>query len=178
MDDYSHESIIELGRVMFDNLIEAEDWKPGKTLESKKESEEKNFLALATEILQKLRGNRSSMPSDNGYLKREYTQAGDRSFQPWRFENQGNELKKVVKGTIMKWCLNNCNEKLMWCGRRNCLGRVDFSAMMEKERSGKKESGTGTNSVKFRTLKDFKIALVAMVSPEDMETLPSQFLKD
>ena len=73
MDDYSHESIIELGRVMFDNLIEAEDWKPGKTLESKKESEEKNFLALATEILQKLRGNRSSMPSDNGDSKREYT---------------------------------------------------------------------------------------------------------
>ena len=56
--------------------------------------------------------------------------------------------------------------------------QADFSAMVEKKRSGKKESGTGTNSVKFRTLKDFKIALVAMVSPEDMETLTSQFLRD
>ena len=58
------------------------------------------------------------------------------------------------------------------------MGKADFSAMMEKKRSGKEQSGTEMSSGKFNTSSNFKIALAAMVSPEDMETLTSQFLKD
>ena len=79
----------------------------------------------------------------------------------------------------MKWCEDDCHEKLMWCGRRNCLGREEFKTMMEKKRlekdgGSKNSSGNSRNS----NSKDFKIALAAMVSPEDLETLTSQFLKD
>ena len=39
----------------------------------------------------------------------------DRTYQAWRFDNPGNEKTKVVKGTTMTWCDNDCHEKRpMW----------------------------------------------------------------
>ena len=64
----------------------------------------------------------------------------------------------------------------MWYGRRNCFRREDFKKMMDKKWSGKEyERG---NETRIEASHYFKIALAAMVSPKDLETLTSQFLKD
>ena len=62
----------------------------------------------------------------------------------------------------------------MCCGRTNCLGKTDFSAMMQKKKeekrggilSGQKKDFTG----------DFKIALAAMTSAEDFQALQEYFM--
>ena len=171
--DYSHVNLMELGRVTFNNLVENDDWKSSKTGQPAKEKEEKNFLALATEILKKFGDN--SKPPTSG-KERRGEQPAERTYQAWRTENPNNEKERMVKGTKMKWCTNNCHEKPMWCGRRNCLGREDFKKMMDEKRSGKESAGNSGS--KIDASKDFRIALAAMVSPEDLETLSSQFLKD
>ena len=74
----------------------------------------------------------------------------------------------------MKWCTNNCHEKAMWCGRKNCLNREDFAANAKRKRGDSDETGGrgDTNNV----TKDFKIALAAINSPIDYKMLEEQFL--
>ena len=62
-DDYSHDNLMDLGRVTFNNLVESKDWKLGKTPEPKKENEREKIFTLATEILKKFGG---SQLSNNG----------------------------------------------------------------------------------------------------------------
>ena len=93
---------------------------------------------------------------------------------PWRFENPDNKPTKIVRGSTMKWCSKDCHEKPMWCGRRNCLDRADFTDAWKKKKAAV-DSSTGSDSNS-----DFKIALAAMTSPEDFAALQDQFesLKD
>ena len=79
----------------------------------------------------------------------------------------------------MKWCTNDCHDKPMWCGRKNCLNKTDFATMMkskkeDKEGSGNKTDGATQGDKDFS--KDFKIALAAMTSEDDFETLREQFM--
>ena len=177
-DDYSHEHLMDLGRVTFNNLVENDDWQTGRRSSDKrpaKDKEEKNFLALATEILKKF-GDQSGKNHNGGASREKATsQPGERTYKAWRTENPNKEKEKIVKGTKMKWCTNDCHDQPMWCGRKNCLGREDFKTMMDK-RSGKESERV--SETKIGASDDFKIALAAMVSPEDLETLTSQFLKD
>ena len=48
------------------------------------------------------------------------------NYQERRFENSEVLQKKEVRGSTMRWCENDCHEKLIWCGRKNCLGKADF----------------------------------------------------
>ena len=61
----------------------------------------------------------------------------------------------------------------MWCGRENCLNKADFAKKMEKEKGGSGNSSQNANNTSVS--KDFKIALAAMTSAEDFNSLKSQF---
>ena len=66
-DNYSHQDLMELGRVTYNNLID-KDYDLSKNVEKyqPKAEEQRNFLALATEILKKF---------ENGSRKREIIMA-------------------------------------------------------------------------------------------------------
>ena len=135
LPDYSHNDLLELGRITFDNLVESDGWVQAEDKKKEKE-DQKSFLALATEIITKLNrgggGNSNSGDRDN-----KYTAPGDRTYQKWRFENPDNEKSKEIKGTTMTWCNNDCHEKRpMWCGRKNCRNRADHAKFMADKRGG------------------------------------------
>ena len=171
--DYDYSNLMDLGRVTFNNITD-EDYVKVKTnpkSESKQEGE-KNFLALATALMTKMSTmNGNGQGSSNE--KNKNNNKGDRTYQPWRFENPENNTTKIVRGSTMNWCTNDCHEKPMWCGRRNCMNRADYSAAWKKK-------STSKNAEKKDESSEFKIALAAMTSPEDFASLQEQFesLKD
>ena len=63
----------------------------------------------------------------------------------------------------------------MWCGRSNCLNKADYAASNGGRRKDEKRV---ENSKKNPISDDFKIALAAMTSSEDFETLKSQFSRE
>ena len=98
-----------------------------------------------------------------------------RELKAWRFENPKNEKTKTLKdGTVMRWCTNNCHPKPMWCGRQNCLNKAEYAA---KNGGGRKNEKNEKKNQKLPVLDDFKIALAAMTSSEDFETLKNQFFQ-
>ena len=132
---------------------------------------------LATEIMKKMTSMTSGSSKVNG------NRTGERTYQPWRFENPDNSKTKEVRGSIMKWCENDCHSRPMWCGRRNCLNRADFSAEWKKKNETKKRNEAGTENKRENnelSTSEFKIALAAMTSADDFEALKEQFgsLKD
>ena len=97
-----------------------------------------------------------------------------RELKPWRFENPNNEKEKILNdGTVMKWCTNDCHPRPMWCGRKNCLNRAEYTA---KYGARNKEDSTKEERNKKQPMsKDFKIAMAAMTTKEDYESLKGQF---
>ena len=140
-------------------------------------NQEKNFLALATEILQQAQKGKVEQPSisettsSDGSIRLR----NGRELKAWRFENPRNEKTKTLKdGTVMRWCLNDCHPKPMWCGRENCLNRAEYAAKNGNKKEGE-TAEKNKNSNKTGVSEDFKIALAAMPSSVDYETLKSQF---
>ena len=86
-------------------------------------SNEKNVLTLATELISTLKNNRGT----GNNLDESFGNGGKGSFLPWRFENADGVKTKVVKGTLMRWCSNDCHPRPMWCGREICLNKADFT---------------------------------------------------
>ena len=181
--DYDYTSLLDLGRITFNNLKAGDEWEGSESKRAKTgpaPTEEKQFLALATELIEAMKGQK---PSSSSHSSSEKTEDGGiklrngRELKVWRFQNPSNEQTKTLKdGTIMRWCLNNCHPKPMWCGRQNCLNREDYAAKFGKK--GKQ----GDNNVKQNETRklapvseDFKIALAAMTSNQDFETLKNQF---
>ena len=74
----------------------------------------------------------------------------------------------------MKWCKNDCHSKPMWCGRKNCLNRADYSAEWRK-RKAEKGNGEEKPNEDEKSSSEFKIALAAMTSAEDFAALQEQF---
>ena len=177
LPDYSHNDLLELGRITFNNLVESDGWVQSEDKKKEKE-DQKSFLALATEIITKLnRGGGGN--SNSGDRDSKHTAAGapgDRTYQKWRFENPDSEKSKEVKGTTMTWCNNDCHEKRpMWCRRKNCRNRADNTKFVADKNSGGASSGSDSKMI---ATDDFKIALAAMFSEEDFAALKGQFLKD
>ena len=176
---YDYGDLLETGRVTFNNLNAEDTWgEESKLKKNEKEpAQETRFLALMTKLTDALgssaTGKEDSSKSTNG--KR-------RSFQPWRFKNPNNEKTKVVRGTTMRWCKNDCHEKPMWCGRKTCLNHADFAKKMQDKRnssnddSGRSTGSTGSDgSSGVKVNDDFKIALQAMTSSDDFKMLEQQF---
>ena len=44
------------------------------------------------------------------------------------------------------WFSNNCHDKPMWCGRKNCLNRSDYSAAWKKKKGGNDEGSNAQSS--------------------------------
>eukprot|EP00957_Ditylum_brightwellii_P072305 5496093-Ditylum_brightwellii.AAC.1 len=61
----------------------------------------------------------------------------------------------------------------MWCACSPCYNRADFKEKMRKKKEEKENEGS---EKKYQPLKDYKIALLAMLLEEDFKTLKSQFL--
>ena len=74
----------------------------------------------------------------------------------------------------MTWCTNDSHAKPMWCGRTRCMSRAEFTDYLKnkKERSNKKQHETNP-----KITDEFKIALVALTTPEDYALLDSQFFQ-
>ena len=134
---YDYVDLMDLGRVTFNNLLENGDWKGKSEGENKvltPGTQQKNFLALATEIFkaakdQKPEGSterRDGTNSEEGIRLR-----NGRELKAWRFRNPNGEKTKILKdSTVMEWCEKNCHPKPMWCGRQNCLSREEYAAKM------------------------------------------------
>ena len=155
-----------------------DEWKGGnakKVKSSPSKNEEKNFLALATEILQRAKEGGAEVPSSETMSDGGIRLKNGRELKAWRFENPTNAKTKTLKdGTVMKWCSNDCHPKPMWCGRENCVNRAEYAA-----RNGGRKKGEQAEKSKHNgnagVSEDFKIALAAMTSNQDFETLKSQF---
>ena len=77
-------------------------------------------------------------------------------------------------GTTFKWCEKDCHEKAMWCARKTCRNKAEYAEFMaSKRRTNDNSSTTSTNSSGMS--RDFKIAMAAMLKPEDKAALESQF---
>ena len=116
---YDYRDLLELGRVTFNNITQDENgWMTGNSAAERKRTtetkpEERNFLALATDLINAIQ--KKNEPGNNSG-KRTGGEA-KRSYIPWRFENPEGLKTKVVKGTTMTWCSNDCHPQPMWCGR-------------------------------------------------------------
>ena len=84
---------------------------------------DKNYLALATQILKIFSKDKSNDGKATGVGKgvnnrnTNCTNSGDQTLQLWRFDNPNNDTTKHVKGSTMPWCSSDCHEKPMWCRR-------------------------------------------------------------
>ena len=168
--DYSFVDLLELGRVTFNNQVENGNWETQKQSTQSKVAEQPQFLALATEILNKLKGGGDASKTDAS----KYNGQEKRTYQPWRYENPDGKATKEVRGATMKWCTKDCHDAPMWCGRKNCLGRQEFADAMRKRKEDKQ--GGANSEKKNNFADDFKIALAAMTSAEDYQTLTEQFM--
>mmetsp|Transcript_6488 Transcript_6488/g.9409 ORF Transcript_6488/g.9409 Transcript_6488/m.9409 type:complete len:137 (-) Transcript_6488:42-452(-) len=134
------------------------------------------MLALATEILKNVKDPKLSFSlngehkTSNGGIRL----CNGRELKAWWFDNPNNEKTKMLKDeTVMRWCTNDCHPKPMWCGRSIFLNKAEYAASNGGKPKDKKE----VEPFKKPPISDdFKIALPAMTSSEDYETL-SQFLK-
>ena len=75
----------------------------------------------------------------------------------------------------MKWHSKDYHNPPMWCGRRICLIRDEFSTMAKCKREPSKDPEEGKER-KFVN-KDLKTALVTMTSPADYKIPEEQFLE-
>ena len=136
--------------------------------QTKPRNEEKNYLALATQLMFQMKVVQDGNNGNQGIGgkgtqgNRGKQQSDDRTSLTWCYENPDNKATKEVRGITMNWCSNDCHDKPMWCGRRNCLNRADYSKEWQKKTQGKSASGYGPKSSA-----EFKIALAAITSTED-----------
>ena len=181
---YDYRDLLELGRVTYNNISQDDEgWNTKETgggtkFPNEAPSNEKNFLTLATELISTLKGNQA--PGNKNQDKTEGM--GKRSFLPWRFENPEGSKTKLVKGTLMRWCANDCHPQPMWCGRKFCLNKSEFAKKMQESQKegGRSESSNEKNKENgpgYNTSNDFKIALAAMCSEEDYQILEKQFFQ-
>ena len=118
----------EVDRIVFNNIVDSEDWKPGKMSEPNK----KRKISLVS-----LPKSSRIFGEINPACRRETTEVLHRIIEQGfgiikhcATKKTDNEKTKIEKGINMKWCANNCHEKPMRCNRRNCLGNEDFKTIM------------------------------------------------
>ena len=134
---YDYGDLMDLGRVTYNNLIVDDEWKKKESqLEKNKAGpgDEKNFLALATEILKNMKDPKPNHSSSSSNEVQKTADGGirlrnGRELKAWRFENPKNEKTRTLKDRmVMQWCTNDCHPKPMWCGRSNCLNKAEYMA--------------------------------------------------
>jgi len=175
--DYDLKDLIETANLMYNNEVATNNWEYSQVESStSKQKSEDRFVALnatVEELKLQIAGKRSG---GGGGRSGANSGAGDPNrkrgeMPPWRFVNEKNEKTMIKDDHTFGWCDNDCHrQRPMWCGRPNCLNKADFRAKKKSEEDGQKVE-TGSNAGKA----DFKIALAAMMSPDDFETVQKQF---
>ena len=61
----------------------------------------------------------------------------------------------------------------MWCGRKQCLTRGQYAELLKKKRNQSNTKPTEGNGVSD----EFKIALAAVTTPEDLGLIDSQYFQ-
>ena len=169
---YTFLDLMELARLEFNNLVEDDTWETNRS-KLDAENQESKILALATEILDKV--NVTQRPGSESGTKNTLGGEGGRQFQQWRFENPNNEPTKLVRGTTMRWCTNDCHQRPMWCGRKNCLTKAEYATAMAEKRKGGHGGNSNPKDIKNKLSNEFRIALAALTTPEDFASLEDQF---
>ena len=114
---YDYKDLLELGRLTYNNISQddAVGKIDGSGIEGKKNPDkqggEKNFLALATELISSLKANGETTKQPEGG---KFGNRAKRSYLPWRFKKPEGEKTKMVRRTLMKWCSNDCHPQPMW----------------------------------------------------------------
>ena len=113
--DYGYAELMELGRLTYINLVDDGMWKgKGKGAAQPAISEDPNkFIALATQIMEKLNGEPDKKEGGNKGNPRNAKKGdgGPRTFLPWRFDFPNNEKTMEGCGTTMKLCTNDCHKQ-------------------------------------------------------------------
>ena len=123
---YTYRELMDLGRLTYSNLLDKGSW---NLKASAKKNDEKNYLVLATEIITQMKSYATREGGLNGGLRNEKQGDGDKpTYLHCCFENKGNKSTKVVRGSTMNCCKNDCNEKPICYRRTNCLNRSDYFA--------------------------------------------------
>ena len=156
---YGFRDLMEIARVSYNNMVEDKSWAVKKKY---KTEEEKNYLALATQLLERFdaKKGRGSDIYPN--------------YAPWRFDNPDNLPEKIIKGKKFKWCHSDCHEKPMWCGRKVCLNKAEFMASRKRD-GGKKPGGNAGTETKGGISNKFRLALAAITSDDDFAALEQEF---
>ena len=138
---------------------------------------EGKFLALLTKVL----GDKA--PAQNNANKNSGTDAPPRG---WKLVNEtGAKTCKMpnFKGVVREWywCHSDCHDQPCWCPRKKCRNKADYAKFME-DRKQNGQSGPSNNDKRsggdLKSNEDFRIALSAMISEENMKALEDQFLKN
>ena len=77
----------------------------------------------------------------------------------------------VCNGKTYKWCTKDSHNCPCWYIRATCYDRVDYKNKMEENESDKPKGDS-----KSGVSDDFKVALQALVSESDFQTLSEQFM--
>ena len=118
---YLYRELMDLWRWTYSNILDEYLWNAKLEPKSK---DEKSYLALPTALMTKMSDMNNSR-STNRYGSRTNKKGyGERAYLPWRFDNPGNAPTKFARGSIMKWCKNDCH--------KNQCGAVAKTTWVEK----------------------------------------------
>ena len=161
--------------LMYNNEVATNNWEYSQveTSTSKQKSEDL-FVALnatVQELKLKIAGKHSGGGGSGANSGAGNPNRRQGKMPPWRFVNKKNKKTMIKDDHTFGWCDNDCHcQRPMWCGRPNCLNKADFRAKKKGKEDGLKVE-TGSNAGKV----DFKVALAAMMSPDNFEMVQKQF---
>ena len=167
--NYSFLDLMDVGRIAYNNLVDDESWGTGTSEKKDTSADEKQFLTLATKLEQleeKLTSFNPSRAGGGAHDGDDFTK-----MKGWRYYNPDKARTKVINGRTMTWCSNDCHRRPMWCGRKNCLNRADYAEKKNKEAG----DGSKDKPQKGGIPKDFRMALAALTTTEDLEALEEQY---
>ena len=166
--------------VSYNNLEASGEWGPTTSRVPDKENQdpmEGKFLAFLTKVL----GDKA--PTHNNVVKTPGTEAPPRG---WKLLNKtGAKTCKMpnYKGVLREWywCHSDCHDQPCWCPRKKCRNKAEYAKFMEDRKqngqSGPSQTAQGSGG-DLKSNEDFRIALSAMISDENMKALEEQFLKN
>ena len=170
--EYNHTDIQSFALKMYNNQTALREW---ETTERKPEenNQESKFLALLAEVkdLKHKMVNSEPKPSNTNSTGRELAE--------WRTENPNNEQTMMKDGHEFKWCTKDCHPCPMWCGRTVCYSKEEFKKTdkyrKRQERLARKRE-QNKQKEEVQKMPDFKVALSALMTPENFKIFESQYL--
>ena len=170
---YSYRDLMDVGRIVYNNVVCEDVWTASAVeVKTTEEQQEKNFLALINERIDRL--ERSSGKNPSGTPER--GKPGNDGFTRnpgCRYHNPNDEKRKVINGRIMIWCHKDCHKRTMWCGRKVCHSKSEYAAKIKKQDQLNNEGPQRKDKIS----RDFRIALAALTTTDDLADLEAEFFE-